>query len=106
MSLEGQAESYNDLWWDSKKVEIIRRFLDKNQSVGKHFDKKIVDIDVDEIQLPFDDDWEGKESGKGVFTGMHELHRKNLSQVIILIQYFCSMMFIQRLSSLFGFMKN
>ena len=79
MSLEGQAESYNDLWWDSKKVEIIRRFLDKNQSVGKHFDKKIVDIDVDEIQLPFDDDWEGKESGKGVSTGMHELHRKNLS---------------------------
>ena len=79
--MEGQAESYNDLWWDSEKVKLIKQFLDQNQSVGQHFDRKINNIDVDEINLPFDDDWEGKGSGKGVFTGMHELHRKSLSQV-------------------------
>ena len=71
-SMEGLSESYNDLWWDSNKVETFRRFLDKNPSVGRHFDRKIVDIDIDEIDLPFDKDWEGKESGKSVFSGMHE----------------------------------
>ena len=45
--MEGQAESYNDLWWDSNKVETFRLFLDKNPSVGRHFDRKIVNIDMD-----------------------------------------------------------
>jgi hypothetical protein len=86
MSMEGQAESYNDLWWDSHKVEMIRRFLDRNPAIGKHFDKKILTVDIDEIELPLDDNLnenEGKASGKGIFSGMQELHRKSLSQVWI-----------------------
>ena len=88
MSMEGQSESYNDLWWNSHKVEMIRLFLDKNPSVGKHFDKKIAAENLDEINLPFNDNYnekESKESGRGIFSGMQELHRKSLSQVWFLI---------------------
>ena len=79
MSMEGQAESYNDLWWNSHKVEIIRRFLDENPSIGRHFDKRIASKDDDEVE--FDEDGEGKPKSRGESSGMQELHRKSLSQV-------------------------
>ena len=39
MSMEGQAESYNQTWLGSKKVGFIKKFLDLNPAVGRHFDK-------------------------------------------------------------------
>ena len=77
--MEGQAESYNDLWWNSHNVEIIQRFLDKNPSIGRHFDKRIAIKDYNEVE--FDEDGEGKPNSRGASSGMQELHRKSLSQV-------------------------
>ena len=79
ISMEGQAESYNDLWWASHKVDIIHRFLDQNPSIGRQFDKRISSNDDDEVEI--DEDGEGKPNSRGEYSGMQELHRKSLSQV-------------------------
>ena len=56
MSFEGQADSYNDLWWNTHKVNIIQTFISMNPAVGKHFDREIVnreeedDERVDELK--------------------------------------------------------
>ena len=60
-------------------IEIIRRFLDENPSIGRHFDKRIASKDDDEVE--FDVDGEGKPKSRGESSGMQELHRKSLSQV-------------------------
>ena len=40
ISEESQAESYNEAWRNSKKVELVKRFLNENPLVGQQFKKK------------------------------------------------------------------
>ena len=77
MSQEGQAESYNDLWWNSHKVQIIQQFLRQNPSVGKHFDKVISAED----DLPLLTD--SSASDRGCSSGMQNMHRKSVSKVCL-----------------------
>ena len=73
MSYEGQAEAYNDLWWNTHKVKIIQQFLSQNPAVGRHFDKVI----LEEIHDDNDDDDDGSDdrqghacSDRGALSGM------------------------------------
>ena len=77
MSQEGQAESYNDLWWNSHKVQIIQQFLRQNPSVGKHFDKVISAED----DLPLLTD--SSANDRGCSSGMQNMHRKSVSKVCL-----------------------
>ena len=83
MSMESQAEAYNETFRDSEKVKQFKLFLSKNPKVGKHFDKKMkAESSDDELFLPLSEHFnenEVSESGDCVFTGMFELHRKSLS---------------------------
>ena len=83
MSMEGQAESYNDLWWATRKVDIIQRFLNENPAVGKHFDREMAE-NHDEFECPLGEVW-GTDRDQGSFLGMQDLHCKSLSQVDFLV---------------------
>ena len=86
MSMEGQAEAYNQTWLESESVQLLNLFLEKNPNIGKHFNQKISSVNLDEdLQLPLNEnsnEKEGLTQGKSVFCGMAELHRKSLSQAI------------------------
>ena len=77
MSQEGQAESYNDLWWNTHKVQIIKEFLCQNPSVGKHFDKVI----SEEEDLPLLAD--SSANDRGCLSWMQNMHRKSVSKVCL-----------------------
>ena len=83
MSMEAEAEAYNETFRGSEQVEQIKLFLNKNPNVGKHFEKKIKAKPAeDEYEAPMSDDFNEKEAaskGLQVFSGMHEMHRKSLS---------------------------
>ena len=74
MSFEGQAESYNDLWWNTHKVNIIQKFISMNPAVGKHFDREIVNREEE-------DDDGVDEVKRGTFSGMQSMHCKSVSKV-------------------------
>ena len=84
MSVESQAEAYNETFRDTEKVKQFKLFLANNPKVGKHFEKKInVESSDDELHVPMNENFNEKEvseSGNFVFSGMFELHRKSLSQ--------------------------
>ena len=76
MSQEGQAESYNDLWWNSQKVKLIQQFLSQNPAVGRHFDKRISEDD--------DKDLFGDAAvDRGYLSGMQEMNCKSVSKVCL-----------------------
>ena len=39
-SVEGKAESYNELWRSTEKLDFFKMFLKFHPQVGKHFDSK------------------------------------------------------------------
>ena len=79
MSQEGQAESYNDLWWNTNKVKIIQQFLSQNPAVGRHFDKVLLEENDDEDE---GDDRQGHgHRDRGALSGMQNMHRKSVSKV-------------------------
>ena len=85
MSMEGQAEAYNQTWLSSEEVTMVKLFLAQNPKVGKHFNQKIKLVNQEE-DLEFPENENSNESdslqeGQPMFTGMAEMHRKSLSQV-------------------------
>ena len=84
MSVESQAEAFNETFRESEKVAQFKRFLEKNPKVGKHFEKRInAQCSDDEMSVPMNENYNEKEvvdTGDCVFSGMFELHRKSLSQ--------------------------
>ena len=85
MSMEGQAEAYNQTWLNSDEVLLVKLFLAKNPKVGKHFDQKLKSTNLEE-DLDFEEnehcnESDGNKEGKQIFSGMAEMHRKSLSQV-------------------------
>ena len=85
MSMEGQAEAYNQTWLSSEEVMMVKLFLSKNPKIGKHFNKKTIFVNKEE-DLDFDENENSNESDslqedQPMFTGMAEMHRKSLSQV-------------------------
>ena len=44
MSMEGQAEAYNQTWLSSVEVQLVKLFLAKNPSIGNHFHQKISSV--------------------------------------------------------------
>ena len=83
MSMESQAEAYNETFRNSDKVEQFKLFLAQNPKVGKHFEKKINAKPADdEYFIPMSDDFNEKdaaEKGLPIFSGMYEMHRKSVS---------------------------
>ena len=81
MSMEAEAEAYNETFRDSERVYQMKLFLSENPDVGKHFDKRIrAKIADDEFEAPMSDEFNEKEAalnGMHVYTGMHEMHRKS-----------------------------
>ena len=92
MSMEGQAEAYNQTWLSSEEVMMVKLFLAKNPEVGKHFNQKIKTINPEEdLEFPENENCNESESRKKeqpMFTGMAEMHRKSLSQVKIIFYCF------------------
>ena len=84
MSMEGQAEAYNQTWLSSEEVSMMKLFLAKNPNVGKHFNQKIKNTNQEEdLEFPENENSnEGEQEDIPVFTGMAEMHRKSLSQVL------------------------
>ena len=81
MSMEGQAEAFNQTWLNSDEVFLVKLFLANNPKVGKHFDQKMKVTNAEE-DLDFPHNENSNESeGKKIFSGMAEMHRKSLSQV-------------------------
>ena len=84
MSQETQAESYNETWRSSTRVQLIKNFLAENPSVGAQFKKKLKSDDSDEDLFEYVDaeglESEEKVKKKSTFCGMFEIHRKNLAQ--------------------------
>lgn len=76
MSMESQAEAYNQLHQNSDQVHIMKKFLAKNTSVGGHFNR--ADKKTDDIIDPDDENSE-KSKEKEAISGMHELNRKSIS---------------------------
>ena len=51
--MEGQAEAFNQTWLNSNEVFLVKLFLAKNPTVGKHFDQKINSTNCDEeLEFP------------------------------------------------------
>ena len=87
MSMEGQAESYNQTWLNSVEVRMVNLFLAKNPKLGKHFNQKIKIVNPEEdLDLPVNvncNEVDSVKAGQPIFSGMAEMHRKSLSQVIL-----------------------
>ena len=83
MSMESQAELYNETFRNSDKVKQFKLFLAMNPNVGKHFDKKIkAKPSDDEFFVPMSEDFNEKdaeEKGHSTYSGMYEMHRKSVS---------------------------
>ena len=85
MSQETQAEAYNETWRDSKRVELVKEFIEKNPSAGAQFCKKAKPGDPEDLCFQLIDDdiapqVKSKPKDKKTFCGMFEIHRKNLGQ--------------------------
>ena len=85
MSMEGQAEAFNQTWLNSDEVFLVKLCLAKNPKVGKHFDQKLKSTNLEE-DLEFEqnehcNESDGIKEGKQIFSGMAEMHRKSLPQV-------------------------
>ena len=78
--MEGMSEAYNETWRDSEEVKMFNRFLEKNKSVGTHFNQKIKDVNYNEDlstdQNDFTNERSAANAGKSLFSGMSEMHRK------------------------------
>ena len=89
MSMEGQAESYNQTWLNSVEVKMVNLFLAKNPKLGKHFNQKIKIVNQEEdLDLPLNansNEVDSVRAGQPIFSGMAEMHRKSLSQVILFV---------------------
>ena len=87
MSMEGQAEAYNQTWLSSVEVQLVKLFLAKNPSIGNHFNQKISSVNkAEDLELPENEnsnEGDSLRAGQPMFTGMAEMHRKSLSQVIV-----------------------
>ena len=83
MSMESQAEAYNETFRNSDKVKQFKLFLAQNPKVGKHFDIKIKAKPADdEFFAPMSEDYNEKDAedkGLSIFSGMYEMHRKSVS---------------------------
>ena len=77
MSMESQAEAYNQTFRNTEKVKEFKKFLAKNPSVGRHFEKKIKSKASDD---EYDEDQDATEEEASVASGMFELHRKSVRQ--------------------------
>ena len=88
VSQEGQSEAYNESHRNSKKVELFKQFMSKNQNVGAHFNQKSEGEVNDDLDIPDNDLYnEGQKSNL-----MHEMHRKNLSQAVhTLLKIMCEL---------------
>jgi hypothetical protein len=76
MSMEGQAEAFNQTWLNSEEVFLVKLFLAKNPKVGKHFDQKIK-LKNHEEDLDFPQNENSNEGeGKQIFSGMAEMQEK------------------------------
>ena len=71
-SVEGKAESYNELWRSTERFDFFKMFLKFHPQVGKHFDSK-----KDKAKGEVDVEDENNDSNVG--NKMHELKRKSLS---------------------------
>ena len=87
MSQESQAEAYNETWRDSTQVELVKKFLEDNPTVGAQFNKKMKpeDLDflsdhLDEEDIELETNTTDERLRNSSFCGMFEIHRKNLSQ--------------------------
>ena len=69
-SVEGKAESYNELWRSTDRLDFFMLFLKFHPDVGKHFDSR-------KTREPMEDDDEDEVNEHG--NKMHELKRKSLS---------------------------
>ena len=92
--MEGQAEAYNQTWLSSVEVQLVKLFLAKNPSIGNHFHQKISSVNkAEDLELPENEnsnEGDSLRAGQPMFTGMAEMHRKSLSQVMsikILLHY-------------------
>ena len=87
--MEGQAESYNQTWLNSVEVRMVNLFLAKNTKLGKHFNQKIKIVNQEEdLDLPLNansNEVDSVRAGQPIFSGMAEMHRKSLSQVILFV---------------------
>ena len=108
--MEGQAEAYNQTWLSSVEVQLVKLFLAKNPSIGNHFHQKISSVNkAEDLELPENEnsnEGDSLRAGQPMFTGMAEMHRKSLSQVMsikILLHYH---IIFSRNFSTTGFMKN
>ena len=91
MSLESQAEAYNETFRNSVEVEIMKSFLSKNPLIGRHFDRKMNSQPSDEDiffsnSCEFNEDDTEKE-GMSVYSGVHEMHRKSLNATLLINGY-------------------
>lgn len=77
MSMESQAEAYNETFRNTDNVQEFKKFLEKNPTVGRHFEKKIKAKHDDEY---FDESLDETDEEVSVASGMFELHRKSVSQ--------------------------
>ena len=86
MSMEGMSEAYNETWLESDEVKKFNDFLAQNKNVGNHFNKKIKESKNGEEICPSLSDFSNLKTslkqGKDVFSGMVEMHRKSVSQVV------------------------
>ena len=74
-SVEGKAESYNEIWRSTDKVNKFKLFLKFHPEVGNHFNsKKEKDYVEDDVDNEMDEQGE-----QDVENKMHELKRKSLS---------------------------
>ena len=71
-SVEGKAESYNELWRSTEKFDFFKMFLKFHPDVGKHFDSK---KDREKGENVDEDEMDETNAG----NKMHELKRKSLS---------------------------
>jgi hypothetical protein len=82
MSMESAAEAYNETFRHSTAVTQLKEFIDKNPSVGNHFNAKVRETKVgDYVDVPLSDDFnekEAEEKGRSIQNGMHELNRKSV----------------------------
>ena len=85
MSEESQAESYNETWRDSRRVELVKKFLAENPTVGAQFTRKLKAEEADlcdhlnEDELESETESNPEKVNNTSYCGMFELHRKHLA---------------------------
>ena len=82
MSQEAQAEAFNETWRDTLEVQLVKKFLDQNPSVGAQFNKKTRPEDTDFVFNHLDEEnleLETSPERKSPCV-MYEMHRKSVGQ--------------------------